>query len=99
MTDQEGIWMLSTDYPEHEKLAAIAPFSQAIGLFVEWLQNEKGIHLAEWGPSEWDQRHELHYARTSTVDLLAEHFDIDQDKIEEEKRAMLDYMRALHEDE
>ena len=34
-----------SDYPEHDKLRAIADQTQAIGEFIEWLEG-KGIFLA-----------------------------------------------------
>lgn len=33
----------TVQYPEHEKLSAIKDKSQAIGEFIEWLQNDKGV--------------------------------------------------------
>jgi len=35
-----------SDYPEHDKLQAISDRSQAIGEFLEWLQ-DKGVFLAQ----------------------------------------------------
>ncbi len=45
--------------PEHEKLKLVRNKSQAIGEFIEWLEQEKNIHLAkvhEHGPDcrGWD---------------------------------------------
>jgi hypothetical protein len=34
-------------YPEHEKQRPILQFSQKIGEFVEWLEQEKKIHFAQ----------------------------------------------------
>lgn len=81
-------------YPEHEKLARISDKSQAIGEFVDWLSADKGIHLAEWkvvGGTDV-----LFYAAAPITDLLAEHFGIDQDKLEDEKRAMLEAQREMN---
>jgi len=80
-----------TEYPEHEKLKKISDKSQAIGEFVDWLRYEKNIQLAQWRNGT-----DMMPARALIRDLLAEFFDIDQDKIEEEKRAMLDEIRASH---
>ena len=78
-------------YPEHEKLAKISGKSQAVGEFLEWASSQ-GLHLCEPIPES------LHgyYGPTnrSVLDLLAEFFGIDQDKIEAEKRAMLAYLRG-----
>ena len=75
-------------YPEHARLVKIVPQSHAIGEFVEWL-NAKGIHLAEWDEER------LYTLSTPITTLLAEFFEIDQCKIETEKRAMLDVCREM----
>ena len=36
-----------SDYPEHDRLAAISDQSQTCGEFLEWLQ-EDGLHLMRW---------------------------------------------------
>ena len=94
---------MSTKYPEHEKLQAIAMLSQAVGEFLDWA-GEKGMVLAVWEPRQKrmvsgrfghnriEQR--MYPAQASTRQLLAEFFDIDEAKIEAEKRAMLDEIRS-----
>lgn len=77
-----------SDYPEHDKLHAVKDKSQAIGEFVEWLQ-EQGIHLASWHNGT-----QLRPWHESIEDLLARHFEIDLAKLEAEKRAMLDKIRG-----
>ncbi len=89
-------------YPEHEKMKEISDQSQAIGAFLEWLQGERGASLlvlddcpsgslAEtWGDRRSDYRPAPH-----TEKLLAEYFEIDLNKIENEKRAMLDEFAAM----
>lgn len=83
-------------YPEHEKMRAILEQSHVIGKFLDWLTHEKGISLCKWqdtiihsneigdytpeGYYQIGQGHEK---------LLAEFFDIDLDKIEDEKQAMI----------
>lgn len=78
-------------YPEHEKLKEIQPDSQKIGEFLEWLQDEKRLELCHFVGDE------LVPSYTSKMQLLAEFFEIDQKKIEEEKQAMIDEMRRLNE--
>lgn len=67
------------EYPEHNKLRAIAHFSQKIGEFLDWLE---------------EQRIELVHADDKFVDskekLLARFFEIDLKKLEDEKRKMLE---------
>jgi len=81
-----------SDYPEHDKLSAVAEQTQAIGEFMEWLEG-KGAFLAHYVdgmnfPRQFD---------ASIRDLLAEWAGIDQNKLEAEKRQMLNAMRAANE--
>lgn len=80
------------EYPEHDKLQAVKDKSQMCGEFVEWLENVKGIHLAEWAVDD----DFLLRTATSVERLLAEFFEIDLDALEAEKRAMLAEQRALN---
>lgn len=95
-----------TTYPEHEKLHVIADKSQACGEFFDWLQ-EQGLQLCEiHSHSEcsrdkdgygWDcglERGSYVPIHRPIVKLLAEFFDIDQDRLEAEKQAMLDKLRT-----
>lgn len=96
---------MSTKYPEHEKLRAVAPQSQIVGTFLDWLRDEKGISLAvkhEHNESCLEERRwnrcghsagDYLPAFASTRNLLAEFFEIDEEKIENEKRAMLAELR------
>lgn len=77
-------------YPEHEKLQAISDMSQAIGEFLVSLE-EKGWRLCEIPPEYEHTYVPVYYVKEK---LLAEYFDIDLDKIENEKRAMLKVMRG-----
>lgn len=76
-------------YPEHEKLKAISEQSNACGRFHDWLQ-EKGYVLAEYA-----SRNTLYPAQVRLTALLAEFFEIDEAKIEEEKREMLRELQAM----
>jgi hypothetical protein len=77
--------------PECEKLTKVSKESQAIGNFLEHLQ-ERGIVLSEWWGSGVTQSLILHHS--SAEDLLAEYFNIDMDKVEKERRALLEYLRG-----
>jgi len=79
-----------TKYPEHIKLKAISQFSQKIGEFVDWL-SESQIQLCE--PDKYDDYTPV---RTSIQKLLADFFEIDLNRIEEEKQQMLEELRALN---
>jgi hypothetical protein len=107
------------EYTEHEKLKKIAPLSQSIGEFVEWLGGE-GVHLMRWtetvdtepcygtlftkcqgevcqtcgGAKTVEVKRETWMPHGVGIsDMLAAFFDIDQDKIEQEKRHMLENLR------
>ncbi len=77
-------------FPEHAKLTAISDQSQAIGEFVDWLQEAHGAFLCHYEDDGQFPR----ALQMPIRKLLAEFFEIDQDKIEDEKRAMLDTIRA-----
>lgn len=77
--------------PECEKLAAVSKESQPIGVFLEWLQGERGIVLAEYDDDEED----LVPVHIRIENLLAEFFEIDLNKVEEERRALLESIRAV----
>jgi len=79
------------EYPEHEKQRAIIEQSQAIGEFLDIFLPSKGIVLAEYEGSR------LFPAHQSITNLLAEFFDIDLKKIDEEKDRMLDKLREIQE--
>lgn len=79
-----------SEYPEHDKLRQIAPLSQAIGEFMDWVAAEHHITLAEW------HRGDLIPVHARLTKLLAEHFGIDEDALEDEKRAMLARQREMN---
>jgi hypothetical protein len=95
---------MTTKYPEHQKLKAVRAKSQAVGEFLDWLTAEKRITLAvahEHTASCREDGLRCGYsagdylpASASTRELLAEFFDIDESKIENEKRAMLAELRG-----
>jgi ribosomal protein S12 methylthiotransferase accessory factor YcaO len=94
--------------PECEKMRAVKEKSQAIGEFLEWLSAEKGVHLAEYHRhTRGCLDHEAHLVcglledhsvrwNYSIERLLAEYFDINLDKVETEKQALLDHQRMLN---
>ena len=95
-----------SEYPEHDKIRALGSGNQTAGEFLDWLLQEKGYSLCEHREEE---RRDLegghvrvtpegHYPiYTTTEKLLYEFFGIDFNKIEMEKRAMLQQMRDAHE--
>ena len=80
------------DLSEHEKLKAIKPLSQAIGNFIEWL-GENGMTICSEDRSPYLPDEYVPIRRT-TEELLADHFEIDLNRLEAEKEAMLEEIRA-----
>lgn len=79
-------------YPEHEKLAVIQGKSQTIGEFLNWMP-EEGYHIGVYVQDpEWLDEQFLP-TNFSINELLAKYFEIDLDKIEDEKRQMLKSIR------
>lgn len=74
-------------YPESSRLLAVSKESQTCGEFLDWLRS-KGFVLAEYDPESESGR--LYPAHFSTTSLLAEFFGIDINKLEQEKRAVLE---------
>jgi hypothetical protein len=77
------------DYPEHAKLKAVVPLSQAIGAFLDWLQGEHRVVLCRYR----DDGDTLRPTYESIETMLAAHFEIDLKKLEAEKVAMLEALR------
>lgn len=87
----ESLTRPEADYPEHEKLHRVKQESQAQGQFLEWLDSEgyilcqfEGLHN-EWIP-----------VRITAEKLLARYHRIDLEKLESEKRAMLEELRKAN---
>lgn len=77
--------------PEIDKIAKVQPISQGIGEFLTWLQ-EQGIVLAAYH-SVHDRLIPYHEGVEA---LLARYFEIDLDKIESEKQAILAEIRQAN---
>ena len=92
--------------PECKKLYAVHEQSQKIGEFLEWLQSEKGIvfglyHTHDdscYDDPEDDERscgmsENVLYSKHLDINrVLAQFFNIDLDKVNEERVALLDYL-------
>jgi hypothetical protein len=75
-------------YPQHDKLRAVKRESQAIGEFLDWLQNTRkpSVQLAV-NAKDVTLASELW---PKIEDLLAEYFGIDRAALELEKLAMIE---------
>ena len=83
MTNEE----INSRYPELAKAAHVAEETQIIGDFMDWLESQKCIVLAE--PSHDYGSDQLMPTWKSADQLLAEYFGVDLKKLEEEKVAIL----------
>lgn len=77
-------------YPELERMNAISKESQTCGEFLVWLREEKKFTLCQTVTSSNWAYHPVHVDMTK---LLAEFFRIDLNKVEEERRVILDSIR------
>lgn len=81
-----------SDYPEHDKMISLRPEIDAVTRFLEWFDwravPEPSARNATYRLAVIDEDGDV-YGTPRIEDLLAEHFEIDTDKIEAEKRAML----------
>ena len=98
------------EYPEHEKLHALKDKRDVAQEFLDWLLDDRNLRLCrrhehddrcyddDDGSLEWGYRDgELLEVVQSRGRYMADFLDVDSDKLEAEKRAMLDAMRADHE--
>lgn len=78
--------------PECDKMRAARDTSQAIGSFLDWLEHETDMVVCYFE----DSRDEYLPVRKTIKQLLADYFEIDLNKVEEEKRALLELQRELN---
>lgn len=82
-----------SQYPEHDKLQSIQEESQVIGEFLETC----GYQLCEYHQGfleGGDGASGFMPVRGTIQDILAAHFGIDQKKLDDEKRQMLEELRT-----
>lgn len=80
---------------ECDKMLAVSKQSQQIGEFLDWC-GEQGWCLAEHAQFEELRDPILVPLRIGTQEVLARHFDIDLNKVEQEKRALLEWIRETN---
>jgi len=88
-----------TEYPEHEKLSKVKDTIDAVGDFMDWINNGRKhpMCLFSWHPPEVE---EIGFGSwsPSTIPistLLAEYFGVDTTALENEKKTMLEAYRNL----
>ena len=84
--------MSEPECPECEKLNKVADQYRVIGEFLEWLQVERRVALCK--REQADQFGEYRRIRTPTSELLAEYFNVDLKKVDEERRALVEHIRS-----
>jgi steroid 5-alpha reductase family enzyme len=78
--------------PELDKASKIRAQSQAIGEFIEWLP-EQAMTICTYSDAD-----EAYFPSGFNINtLLAKFFGLDEDKMEAERRALLEYARQLNE--
>lgn len=79
-------------YTECEKMQKVQKESQIIGEFLEWLGSEKEYSICKF--CEYENREGSYYpVQLDKEQLLAEFFEVDLNKVEEERRAILEGLR------
>jgi len=79
------------EYPEHDKMHLVKDKTQFMGEFLEWLQTEQEIVFGEYTDKNPDTLFPI--SHRSVEEWLALYFDINLNKIEEEKLQMLKKLR------
>lgn len=77
--------------PELDKMTTVKAESQVIGQFLEGME-EKGIYLCTF-PVTGPGQSEYFRLDKSIEQVLADYFEIDLNKVEKERRAVLNYIR------
>ena len=78
--------------PEAEKLVKVSEKMQEVGEFMEWL-GQRGIFLYEWQAKLGSTPEGFKPIEQPIERLIAEFYDIDMNKVEDERRALIDWMR------
>jgi len=87
------------DATECERQTEVGPESIKIGHFLDWLVHDKGYVIAEYRVmEECYPADQLVPVRGDFNKLLADYYNIDLNKVEEERRAILAFLRTAHED-
>jgi hypothetical protein len=77
------------NYPEHDKVRVVQAESQAQGGFLEWL-SDQGYEICKLGDDD-----QYFPTYKSITKWLEEYHNIDGDKLDDEKRQMLENIRKV----
>lgn len=78
--------------PELNKLKHALPESRSLSRFLDWLE-ENDMRVCKPSETEWG----YDSISENSERLLARYFEIDLERVEDERRALLDYQRSLNE--
>ena len=78
--------------PQHDKWDAVKDQVQAVADFLEWLNSEKDLYVAQYGSNG----QYMLFALWDKQKVIAEFFDIDYDAYQAEKDAVLEHVRSLN---
>lgn len=84
--------MTPNDFPEHKKMMAVQQEAHIIGEFLEIMQTRHEAFLANLGEHGWSEFHSGDIEK-----ILYAYFDIDGDKIQTEKEAMVAQIQRAQE--
>lgn len=89
---------LPVETPELNRQKEIIDSGQAKAVqeFLDWLRQEKGYVLARYEKVDGYREEQLFDVYPDPERLMADHFGIDLNKIESERRALLDALRSDH---
>lgn len=97
--------MKKKTYPEHEKLEQVKDKAQLLGEFLEWLQGEGNLTLAEWYTHEdrgavsgrvFSSEERLAPTSQTIEKILGRFLGIDPEKLAREKDEMLSELRRAN---
>lgn len=90
--------------PECEKLTKVSEESNKIGNFLDWMYS-RGLVLCTWEENDDEDTNDYlpdilvpaskYRTHSGIENLLAEYFGVDLDKVEKERRALLDWLREV----
>ena len=81
-----------SQYKECDKLVKVSKESNKIGSFLDWLRSEKNFIICQYSEND-DGDEELFPVGHNIEKLLAMYFKINMDKVEKERRQMLEELQ------
>jgi len=82
--------------PNLDKMVKVTSESNLIGEFVDWMRNERGLKICEWS-KEYEGHYPVYYGYTGINRLIAEYYEIEYDEMDNERRRLLEWIRAQQE--